>query len=64
MLTVVNAEFRIFYCYAECHYAECHYAECPGAMQSTYQYYTQMLDQYSIYMINVSKHQFCLVVYF
>jgi hypothetical protein len=28
-----HAEFRIFYCYAECHYAECRYAKCGGACE-------------------------------
>jgi hypothetical protein len=32
MLTVIDADRRIFNCYTVCRYAECHHAECCGAL--------------------------------
>jgi hypothetical protein len=35
MPSVVYADCRDLYCYAECHYVECHYAKCRGALSET-----------------------------
>jgi hypothetical protein len=38
-VSIVYAESRVYYCFAECRYAECHYAACRGAFSLFLNYF-------------------------